>query len=138
MNTKPIVRDIKRKVTSRRARNGFLAVAAAVTFSFFLFPFAFAVSWPQSAFREWQTAFNPVETLLTPLPDLYWWSQDVEVTNLAFARGRAWSPVEIDDGVQGTPDPLIVVGRQNQLVLYHPNLPGGLVAGQNLPVASVT
>ena len=89
---------MKKKIT--------LALAALALLTGGLLTRSWAISWPQSAFREWQTAFNPVETLLIPLPDLYWWSQDVDVTNLAFPRGRAWSPVVIDDGVQGTPDPV--------------------------------
>src|SRR5207237_1046143 len=94
--------------------------------------------WPQSAFREWQTGFNPVETLLTPLPDLYWWSQDISVTDLALARGREWSPVEIDFGAQGLPDPIIAVGRRNELVFYHPNLPQGLTADDPAYVQAVS
>src|SRR5262245_35299283 len=78
---------------------------------------AFAISWPQSAFVNWQTGYNPIETLLEPLPDVYWWSGDLDVKNGPVTRGRAWSPVVIDYGVQGAPDPVIAVGRQNQLVL---------------------
>src|SRR5437763_2705125 len=76
---------------------------------------AFAVSWPQSAFQNWQTAYNPIETLLEPLPDLFWWTGDVAVTAGPVTRGRAWSPIVVDYGVQGAPDPVVVVGRQNQL-----------------------
>src|SRR5438132_109186 len=68
------------------------------TFAFCVFRFAFAISWPQSGFQHWQTAFNPVETLLEPLPDLFWWSGDVIVTAPAVTRGRAWSPIAIDFG----------------------------------------
>src|SRR5438093_169841 len=67
-----------------------------------------AIDWPQSAFRQAQTAFNPVETILEPLPSLYWWSRDVDVTSLASRRGRAWSPVVMDFATQqGVPDPII-------------------------------
>ena len=115
-----------------------LALAALALLTGGILTRSWAVSWPQSAFREWQTGFNPVETLLTPLPDLYWWSQDVSVTDLALARGREWSPVAIDFGIQGLPDPIIAVGRRNELVFYHPNLPQGLSAGAALPVGTVT
>jgi hypothetical protein len=94
---------------------------------------SWAVSWPQQGFREWQTAFNGAETLLEPLPDLFWWSGDVALTNAAFRRGRAWSPVVVDFGSQGLPDPVVVVGRQNQLLFYRPNLPQGLQAGAANP-----
>src|SRR5438093_6059960 len=115
-----------------------LALAALALLTGGILTRSWAVSWPQSAFREWQTGFNPVETLLTPLPDVYWWSQDVSVTDLALARGREWSPVAIDFGIQGLPDPIIAVGRRNELVFYHPNLPQGLSAGAALPVGTVT
>jgi hypothetical protein len=97
-----------------------------------------AVNWPQSAFREWQTANNPIETLLEPLPDNYWWSGDVDLNNLAFRRGRAWTPVVLDAGQQSLPDPIVVVGRQNQLLFYRPNLPRGLQAGASSPVDQTT
>jgi hypothetical protein len=99
---------------------------------------SWAISWPQAGFREWQTAFNPVETLLLPIPDLFWWSSDVDVNNAAAARGRVWSTVEIDYGYQGLPDPVLVVGRQKQLSFYRPNLPRGLVAGATDPIGTVT
>jgi hypothetical protein len=94
-----------------------------------------AIDWPQASFREAQTAFNPVETILEEIPDLYWWSKDVDVASLAAKRGRAWTPVELDFGIQGAPDPIVAVGRQNQLVFYRPNLPRGLTAGAADPLS---
>src|SRR4051812_21218255 len=56
-----------------------LLLSLSATLAFCVLRLAFAVSWPQSAFQNWQTAYNPIETLLEPLPDVFWWSEDVVV-----------------------------------------------------------
>ncbi len=112
-----------------------LGITALALFAGGILSRTWAVSWPQTGYREWQTAFNPSETLLEPLPDLFWWSSDVDLNTLALQRGRAWAPVVLDIGQQGAADPILAVGRQNQLVFYRPNLPRGFTAGANAPQA---
>ena len=62
----------------------------------------------------------------------------MDLNNLAFKRGRAWTPIVMDAGGLGLPDPILIVGRQNQLLFYRPNLPRGLTAGAADPQAGTT
>src|SRR5260370_1034640 len=93
---------MKKKIT--------LALAALGLLTGGILTRSWAISWPQSAFREWQTAFNPVGPRLRPLAGPHGGPPDVAVPNRAPSGGRAWPPVELDFGVQGPPNRLVIVG----------------------------
>src|SRR5947207_15001726 len=95
-----------------------------------------ADSWPQWRFDGANSGFNARESLVIPIPNLFWFSADVKPD---FPNGvliKTYGPVVGDVRRAGdvTPDHVVFVARENRLYAYHPDTQGTGATGSLHPL----